>query len=360
MTACYQLLLGAVPSLNDDGEALRLRIEGYTPARLPGMAGRSWSAGVPSDALHGYVHDWLRWLDQPPQPSLGEHRVFDNGAGPVHTVTVPGRGDLPCVLLHGWPTSFLAFHQLVNAVESTFSHCVLVSLPGFGTSALLTPENADATSMARTVLSAVRALGHDQFVVHGEDWGSIVAREMGRLDPQRVIGVHVSAALGPFLPNPANKELGAERLRTFVGDAGGYLRLQSTRPDSLAHALADSPVGLLAWQLDKVQLWQEQLPGHFGLGADFVFANATLYALTGCIGTSLRIYTENAGRRFDEPSRTPTAISVFGAADFATEEAASRHHRIVACYEHDSGGHVAALDATELLADDLADFVQQL
>jgi pimeloyl-ACP methyl ester carboxylesterase len=214
---------------------------------------------------------------------------------------------------------------------------VLASLPGFGPSPLPRPDWL-FTDSAALLTAVMAALGHDRFVVHGQDWGSVVAREMGAYAPDRVVAVHVSAGLRGFIGE--------------VADVPDYLRLQTRRPDSVAFALADSPMGLLAWQLDKYQIWQAALGGDFNLGIDFILANATLYWLTRSAGTSMRMYSANREVRVAARSAVPTGVSVFSTGDFASKTVAARENNLVAFYEHPTGGHVAALDApTEFVAD---------
>ncbi|WP_169732014.1 alpha/beta fold hydrolase [Glycomyces arizonensis] len=354
MTACYQLLSGAVPDLAAHTDRLRARLAQTRTPVLPPPAGGAF--GVRGPLLDELIDAWPAWLAQSDETATGSHRLLHVGGRAVHCVQFTGTGGGTCLLLHGWPTSFLAFHRLVPLLRRACSEVVLASLPGFGTS----PLDGEAWTVADTaalLTEAMGLLGHDRFVVHGEDWGSLVAREMGRAAPDQVRGVHVSAGLAGFMARVDDPGEGTRR--TFTQDDGAYLRLQSTRPDSLAHALADSPAGLLAWQLDKFQLWQGDLPDRFGLGSDFILANATLYWITGCIGTSMRIYAANRDALDVERSETPTGVSVFGRADFASKTASARHNRLIAWYEHETGGHVAALDAPELLAADLSDFIDR-
>lgn len=203
-------------------------------------------------------------------------------------------------------------------------------------------------------------LAHHRFLVHGQDWGSVVAREIGIRAPDRVIGVHVSAGLRGFMADSADSGPAWERLREFAVDGAGYLQLQSRRPDSLATALTDSPAGLLAWQLDKFELWQSALGPDYGLGEDFILANATLYSATNSIGSSMRIYAANRDGTTRSFSPTPTAVSVFGTGDFASRTVAARNNHLVAWYEHRTGGHVAALDAPAEFVADLTDFMSRV
>jgi len=304
------------------------------------------------------VAEWDQWLQQEGRGGPGEHVDLRIGDGRVHAVRFRGSGRVPILLLHGWPTSFLAFHRVIEPLQTLASEIVLASLPGFGTSTQ-PPGAWSIADSARLLVDAMSVMGHHRFLVHGQDWGSVVARAIGAVEPDRVIGVHVSAGLRGFMAESQADEPAWSRLRTFAVDGSGYLQLQSRRPDSLAFALSDSPVGLLAWQLDKYQLWQGELGDDFGLGIDFILANATLYWLTESTGSSMRIYSMDAPD-LDAAAGVPTAVSVFGHGDFAARSVSSRENNLVAWYPHDGGGHVASLDSPAELIDDLTDFINRI
>jgi pimeloyl-ACP methyl ester carboxylesterase len=306
-----------------------------------------------------YTAEWEKWLQQEDRGRPGEHVHLSIGGRCVHAARFRGSGRVPILLLHGWPTSFLAFHRVIEPLQALASEVVLASLPGFGTSTL-PPGAWSIADSARLLTDAMSAMGHDRFLVHGQDWGSVVARAIGAVEPERVIGVHVSAGLRGFMAVDADDEPAWSRLRTFALDGGGYLQLQSRRPDSLAFALSDSPVGLLAWQLDKYQLWQGELGDDFGLGTDFILANATLHWLTASAGSSMRIYSMDAPDLDAAAAGVPTAASVFAHGDFAARSVSSRENNLVAWYPHDGGGHVASLDSPTELIDDLTDFIDRI
>jgi pimeloyl-ACP methyl ester carboxylesterase len=306
-----------------------------------------------------FAAEWDRWLTQPRHAALGEHAILDVDGHGLHVARFHGAGSIPILLLHGWPTSFLAFHRVIQPLRELVSEVVLVSLPGFGPSPLPSTEWSIADT-ARLLIDAMSLLGHDRFIVHGQDWGSVIARTAGAMEPNRVLGVHVSAGLRGFMAGGSDDGPAWNRLRDFAIDGAGYLQLQSRRPDSLAFALCDSPVGLLAWQLDKYQLWQGGLGDDFGLGTDFVLANATLYWLTGSAGSSMRIYSMDTCDVDARASGVPTAVSVFGRGDFASRTVSGRDNNLVAWYPHDTGGHVAALDSTDEFIADLTDFVNRI
>jgi len=357
VTACYQLLVGALGSPKAGFESLRSRLNQTRWPVLP--SSEEGAHGLAPSTVERFAAAWDRWLQQEGRRRAGEHLDLSIGGSRVHAVRFRGSGHVPMLLLHGWPTSFLAFHRVVEPLQALASEIVVASLPGFGTSTL-PPGAWSITDSARLLADAMSAMGHDRFLVHGQDWGSLVARAIGTVEPERVIGVHVSAGLRGFMAENADDEPAWSRLRRFAVDGGGYLQLQSRRPDSLAFALSDSPVGLLAWQLDKYQLWQAELGDDFGLGTDFIVANATLYWLTASAGSSMRIYSMDAPDLDAAAAGVPTAVSVFGHGDYAARSVSSRENNLIAWYRHDGGGHVASLDSPAELIDDLTDFIDRI
>ena len=240
VTTCYQMLVGVLPNLESDGRQLRQRLATTVWPLVP--LTESWTDGVPVSVVERYARRWVRWLEQPRLTMVGQHDLVDVAGSTVHVVRFEGSGQVPILLLHGWPTSFLAFHRVIEALREIGSELVLATLPGFGTSPL--PSTGWSAGGSAGLLAGVMSkLDHDRFVVHGQDWGSVVARELGVRAPDRVIGVHVSAGLHGFIADQRAAGDMSARLREFAIDGAGYLQLQSRRPDSLAVALTDSPAG---------------------------------------------------------------------------------------------------------------------
>ncbi|MGL4340055.1 MAG: alpha/beta fold hydrolase [Rhodoglobus sp.] len=337
-------------------ESLRHRLNETRWPVVPPETTRSY--GVAPSLVQAFVAEWSHWLTQPHCPGVGEHMVIDIGGCDLHVARFSGAGQMPILLLHGWPTSFLAFHRVIEPLRRVASEVVLASLPGFGPSTLPLAKWSIANS-AHLLAAGMSILGHSRFIVHGQDWGSVVARALGTMEPDRVLGIHVSAGLRGFMAENNDDGSAWSRLQAFAVDGSGYLQLQSRRPDSLAFALSDSPAGLLAWQLDKYQLWQGELGDDFGLGTDFILANATLYWLTNSVGSSMRIYSMETGKPDAAAGDVPTAVSVFGAGDFAAQPVSERENNLVAWYPHNTGGHVASLDSSADFVADLTDFINR-
>lgn len=358
MTGCYQLLSGVLPDLDSAAGELRARLRKVRLPASPSLVNGDY--GVSSSAVGDAVDRWSEWLTQTNiEPITATHAMVRVGGTDLHVSRLPGDGARPLLLVHGWPTSFLMFHRVIEALRPACSEVALISMPGFGTSPL--PQSAwSAADSARLLLEVMEVLGLDRYAVHGEDWGSTVVRTMGTLAPDRVAGVHVSAGLHGFIADGTVEDQAWLDLQRWTVNGSAYLRLQAERPDSLAFGLSDSPVGLLAWQLDKYSLWQAAFGTDYGIGDDFIFANATLYWLTNSAATSMRLYATSRLSSPPEFSSVPTAVSKFSMADFASRTVSQRHNNIVGWYEHDTGGHMAALDSPTELVNDLIDFIQQI
>lgn len=359
MTTCNQILVGAIPRFDMKRAELVQRINSTTwPTSLRGKDGDpNW--GVPLSEVARYAHDWVEWLQRPLEGPKGKHELLRFGETALRFAIFSGTGKVPLVMLHGWPTSSLAFHRVIEPLTTICSDLILVTLPGFSESRP-TETTHNYHESAELILKALTELGVSKFVVHGQDWGSVVAREIGVRAPTRALGVHVSAGLRGFIAHDQINDNTRDRLRDFLVNGGPYIQLQSRRPNSLAIGLSDSPVGMLAWQLDKYKVWQDGLGPDFGLGLDFIFGNATFYWMTNSIYSSLLTYAVNRDEEISPPSIVPTAVSVFGKADFSSKDVSERNNNIVAWYEHANGGHVASLDAPSEFVSDLADFIVRI
>jgi len=354
------------------------------PVPLPGTAA-GWAGGVPVEVLRELVQRWqefdlTRYLDQ--RVNLPQVVTEIDGQR-IHAVhvrsTIPGA--TPLVLVHGWPGSYLELTHLVGPLTDPVAHggvaadafdVVIPSLPGFGWSTPVTEGDWTTERIAGTLLELMTRLGHDRFVAQGGDIGAGVAPEMGRQAPDRVIGVHVNGALGGFVAQVTEDELATmtpleqdrmRRVGEFMEREYAYIALQSTRPALLGAMLTDSPVGQLAWMLDKLQAWTHPAEADATdvLGVEWVLANASLSWFTRSAGSAAWV-----GYAQDEPwgeepapSGVPTAALQL-AHDVGIRRFAERSNRIVRWTDVDRGGHFAALEEPELLVDDLRGFVASL
>ena len=289
---------------------------------------------------------------------------------PIHFLHVrsPEPEAMPLILSHGWPNTFLEYLDLIAPLTDPTSHgaeaadafhVVVPSLPGFGFSGPTGEPGWDAQRTARAWAELMRRLGYGRYGAHGNDAGAIVAPLQGRIDPDHVIGVHVNQLFSFPSGDPAELQgLTPQELQylTFLQgfvDHAVHDKLQAAQPQTVAHALADSPAGQIAW---SGQLFGDALP------KDHIITNVAIYWLTNTAASAARFYYEN--KHAAQPTG-PTTVPI-GLASFAFDfrpirKFAERDHaNIVSWSEFDRGSHWAAHDAPDLLLNDLRQFFHTL
>ena len=340
------------------------------PTPLPGD---DWDLGVPIGYLRELVDYWREAYDwRREEARLNElpHFLTEIDGQQIHFVHVRAEREdaTPLLLTHGWPGSFVEFLELIERLRGDF-HLVVPSLPGFAFSSPLREAGWDTARIARAWIELMDRLGYARFGVQGGDLGAGVSPEIGRVVPDRVIGVHVNGSTGVPLHGPDEAEratytpLEADRLaqvEAFMNEQFGYIAIQSTRPQLIGVALTDSPVGQLAWILDKFREWthpRSALPDTI-VARDRLLTNVMLYWLTGTAGTAAYVgYAQEAGWGVPvEKSPVPTAAIMF-AHDVGIRRYAEAEHTIVRWTDVEGrGGHFAALEEPELLATDIEEF----
>jgi pimeloyl-ACP methyl ester carboxylesterase len=256
------------------------------------------------------------------------------------------------VLLHGWPDSVLRFERLLPLL--TDAHVVVPALPGFPFAAPLTAAGMSAGRIATILADTLAALGHPRYTVSGGDVGATVAELLAAEHPDRVAALHLTniAPQHAFTADPAKLAPDAAaylgRAALWFRTEGGYIAEQSTRPNTLAVALGDSPAGLAAWIVEKLQAWS----GDAAFTPDELLTWVTAYWVTGTIGTSFATYAEPV--TLPDRIETPTVLSVFPH-DTKPEPRsyAEAFLNIREYVEHPAGGHFAAWEQPEAYAADL-------
>ncbi|MGK5682826.1 epoxide hydrolase family protein [Actinoplanes sp. URMC 104] len=230
------------------------------------LPGAGWERGVPTDFLRELADHWATgydWRAAEAEINAYPQYVTEIDGQRIHFLHVrSGSPDaLPLVLLHGWPGSFVEFLDVISALTDPGDpfDLVIPSLPGFGFSAPLSGPGWDSRRMATAIAELMRRLGYRRYGAQGGDFGAFVAPDLGRVDPEHVAGVHVNAATLGFIPygqvdvselTPGERTR-YDRMQAFLGEGNGYFQIQATRPQTIAHALTDSPAGLLAWIAEK-------------------------------------------------------------------------------------------------------------
>ncbi|MGY4919481.1 epoxide hydrolase family protein [Streptomyces sp. 900116325] len=373
---------------DDDLEDLHRRLDHTRwPDQLPGVG---WAYGIPLDYLKELAHYWRHEYDwRAEEARLNKWPQFTttiDGTN-VHFAHVrsPEPDAIPLLITHGWPGSIAEFTEAVGpltdprahgADPSDAFHLVIPSLPGFGFSGPTPEPGWEYQRIAAAFAELMRRLGYDRYGAQGGDWGAAISRELGRTHPDQVVGVHLTVIPGAAAAaEPDAQELATldpvERERTlaswkrnqeWVRDRQGYADLQSTRPQTLAYGLTDSPIGQLAWIAEKFKEWTDARDRpEDAVDRDQLLTNVMLYWLTKTAGSSGRIYYERAHAEYwggpPDPSATPTALADFPHENFIPlRHIAERTNNIVQWSTFDRGGHFAAMEEPDLLVPDVRKF----
>lgn len=333
------------------------------PGELPGSG---WDYGIPVGYLRDLADYWRHEYDWRAQErKLNEFPQFTTeiDGQRIHFVHLrsPRADALPLILTHGWPGSIAEFMKILEPLSADF-HVVAPSLPGYGFSGPTTESGWEIGRVARAWAELMHRLGYRRYAAHGGDWGSAVSRELGRVDAEHVSQVHLTMILGQAGPAEDMELTAEERARLAQRDRyrteySGYMRIQSTRPQTLSYGLHDSPVGQLAWIAEKFFEWTDSADvPEDAVDRDQLLTNVSIYWFTGTAGSSARLYKESA-RNFgilSEPSPTPTSVAVFPKdLQLPIRRLAERNNNIVRWREYDRGGHFAAMEVPDLLVADL-------
>ncbi|PKV96127.1 pimeloyl-ACP methyl ester carboxylesterase [Amycolatopsis echigonensis] len=356
-----------------DLEDLRARL---AAARLPEAetvhGPRRWEQGVPLADLADLVDYWRTGYDWRPFEErldrIGQFRTVVDGLG-IHFLhrRSPRADAAPLILTHGWPGSVAEFVDIVDELadpedrSAPAFHVVAPSLPGFGYSDKPATTGWGTEKIAAAWAELMDRLGYRKFLAHGGDWGGNITTVLAGRFPERVLGVHTLFAEGPpGLPTDGlteDERRWTEETRHFWRHRAAYAKQQATRPQTIGYSLVDSPVGLLAWIVDKFAEWSDTEDSPFEtISRDRVLDDVTLYWLTRSGASAARIYYESHNS-LDPELRVdvPAAISMYPRDTEKTPRpwAQERFRQIVRWREPERGGHFPSLEVPEYFVQDL-------
>jgi epoxide hydrolase len=348
------------------------------PDELPGVG---WDLGVPLDYLKGLAEYWATTYDwRGQEAALNEFAQFttvidDQNVHFLH-VRSPEPEALPLLITHGWPGSIAEFLDIIGPLTDPAAHggdpadafhVIAPSIPGFGFSGPTHETGWNTVRVAYAWAELMRRLGYERYGAQGGDTGALVSPELGRIDPDHLAGIHVNNLLtfpSGELHDLSDADQGRLKLmQRWQNEMAGYASIQSTRPQTLAYALTDSPAGQLAWIVEKFKEWTDpaaRLPED-AVDRDRLLTDVSIYWLTATAGSSARLYYEGAKSwgQPTEPSAVPTGVAVFPM-DITIRSIAESQHNIVHWTEFDCGGHFAAMEAPGLLVADIREFFRPL
>ncbi|MEU3962379.1 epoxide hydrolase family protein [Streptomyces buecherae] len=331
-----------------------------------------WGQGVPLADLTEVAHYWHTGYDwrsfEERLNRIGQFRTVVDGLG-IHFLhrRSPRAEATPLILTHGWPGSVAEFVDVVDelaepaAADAPAFHVVAPSLPGFGYSDKPTTTGWGTEKIAAAWVELMGRLGYRTFLAHGGDWGGNITTVLGGRFPAHVLGIHTTFAQAP--PGVTTDGLTtverawAEETRNFWRHRAAYAKQQATRPQTIGYALVDSPVGLLAWILDKFAEWSDTEDSPFEtISRDRVLDDVTLYWLTRTGASAARIYYESHDS-LDPELRVdvPSAITMYprDVERCPRPWAQERYRHLVRWRSPGSGGHFPSLEVPAYFVQDL-------
>jgi pimeloyl-ACP methyl ester carboxylesterase len=347
-----------------------------------------WELGSSLSYLRSLAEYWRSGYDWRKQEAhlnrLPQFRVGIDGFH-VHCVHVRSKypKPLPLIISHGWPGSFVEMVKVIPLLTDPAAHggreedafdVIVPSLPGYGFSDRPRERGMNPPKVAGLWARLMTELGYERFGAQGGDWGSAISTSLGLDYPKRVIGVHLNYIAGRFLlggtlNQTPDDEIGKSflaELRAWWDSEGGYSHEQGTKPQTLGYGLNDSPVGLAAWILEKFRTWSDcagELENIFT--RDELLTNVMIYWVTETINSSTRLYYETREQPLQlSPTnrvQPPVAMAVFPKEIPVPPRAlAERGYNILRWTVMPRGGHFAAMEQPELLAQDLREFFRPL
>ncbi|GIX49137.1 MAG: multidrug MFS transporter [Candidatus Tectimicrobiota bacterium] len=345
-----------------------------------------WQYGTNLAYLQALVAYWQHTYDWRAQERLlnrfPQYRV-QLGDVTLHFIHQPGQGPapLPLLLLHGWPSSVYEFLSVIEPLTNPAAHggdaadafsVVVPSLPGYAFSHVPHQRRLDLEEMAALLQRLmVEVLGYSRFAAHGGDWGAFLAARLGYAYPEHLLGIHLTMV--PVAPHPSERTDLSPAEAAFLKEAeafrreeAGYQWIQGTKPQTLAYALTDSPVGLAAWITEKFYAWTD-CGGDLErrVSKDALLTTIMLYWVTQSINSSFWLYYQlyhhpwRLGR--GERIAVPTAVAAFPREILRPpREWAARVCNLQRWTPMPAGGHFAALEEPAALVADLRAFFRTL
>lgn len=365
------------------------------PKSLPNA---EWKKGVPSDYLQSLTKYWQEefdWKKQEDQLNRYPQFITEIDGQPIHFMHIksPLKNARPLMLVHGWPGSFADFIEMIEPLTnpSDKKHpfdLVIPSIPGFGFSVPVKSEGWNMFRIGAAFAELMTQLGYEKYAIHGSDVGAGVVAFSSMVAPQRLIGTHITtdfvsvAAMGMFPTDTsylsADEKLLLNKMIEFKKTGTAYLDLQSTRPQTLGYLLNDSPVGQLAWIVEKYKEWihPSKLSPEDALGKDAILRNVSLYWFNEAGAASAEMIYENmtlaksfGEQKNDEGSQSkwtapkvPSAIAAFGVKreESLLKKMASFAGEPNQWSFYEEGCHFPAMEVPLTLAEDLRKFFGRL
>ena len=345
-----------------------------------------WSTGTSLAYMKQLVEYWRERFDWRAQErALNAFRQFTVPLAGIelHFIHEQGKGPdpIPLLLSHGWPGSVFEFHKLIPMLTEPARFggdpadaftVVAPSLPGYAFSFRPGQECFSVERIAEVFAQLMtEVLGYQRFAAQGGDWGAFVTSRLGLQVPQRLYGIHLNLLAvrrdPKLLDNPTPEEkVFLDQLNHWIKEEMGYQWIQGTKPQTLAFALSDSPVGLAAWIIEKFRSWSDcRGDPENAFTKDELLTNITLYWVSGAIGSSFWPYYTRMHGPWPIPEGARISVPT-GYAEFPAEilrpprSVAEKVYNIQRWTKMPRGGHFAALEQPEALVREVREFFRPL
>jgi pimeloyl-ACP methyl ester carboxylesterase len=371
-------------SVSDEAIAdLRARL---ALTRFPDQAPDApWAYGTDLDYMKTLVSYWKDRFDwRAQEAALNAYPQFKVALPDVdlHYLHVPGRGPAPkpLLLMHGWPGSVFEFVDIIPRLtdparfggdpEDAFT-VIAPSLPGYGLSFKPGQKRFSIEDIAdRFAVLMTDVLGYGRYAAQGGDYGAFTASRLGHAYPERLIGIHINLLTIPRdIPPPphVSEEEGRyyDELANWLKEETGYQWIQGTKPQTLAYGLTDSPAGLAAWIAEKFRTWTDcNGDPESVISRDHLLANVSLYWFTGAIGSSFWPYYSrlHGSWPIGGTVNVPTGYCAFPKEIIRPPQSVAEktYTNIQRWTVMRKGGHFAAMEQPEALADEIRAYFRTL
>ena len=340
-----------------------------------------WSQGIPLTYVREIADYWANQYDW--RKSEQYLNTFDHFQTNIDDLAIhfihqksPHPDAYPLIITHGWPGSIVEFHKVIQPLvdptkhggkaEDAF-HVVCPSLPGYGFSGKPSQAGWGVEKIAETWDQLMVRLGYENYGAQGGDWGAAVTTQIGR-NIGHCDAIHINMPIGRPTPeslqDPTDEEKSAlEGLTYYQEWDSGYSKQQSTRPQTLGYGLVDSPVGQMAWIIEKFWSWMD-CDGHpeNTLTRDELLDNVMLYWLTASGASSARLYWESFGSfGGGDKVELPTGVASFPKEIIRSPRRwCEESYNITHWTTMPKGGHFGAFEQPELFINDLRIFFKTI
>jgi epoxide hydrolase len=349
------------------------------------ISGEGWKRGMPLEYTQKLAEYWRSkydWREQ--EATLNKYPQFmtEIDGQKIHFVHVrSSKPDaMPLLLCHGYPSSFVEFIPLIDRLVAPATsgdasaqafHVIIPSLPGFGFSTPVLYPGWEITKMAKAFIQLMSELGYDRYGIHGGDVGAGICTQLCIQAGESIIGSLIPTDPGAIATEytPPTHHLSDEekkrheQLKAARREDFGYIQIQSTRPQTIAYSLTDSPVGQMAWIVEKYKEWTDaarELPED-AVDIDQLLTNVSVYwfGRGGASAAHFLYEAAHAAPSWGEMHNRPQGFVVFGYEPLV-RRILDPEQTLAYWNEHDRGGHFPAMEAPDLLIGDLRSFFQQL